>query len=135
MPIVPSAEDTFTEEQKAYIPRLSDEFVLPVNLHSICNAVAAADMLAVLFHGPAGTGKTMSYKLICQAIGLPIMETINCTENLDVFVLGKYIPQDDRIIFRGKLCDQSYPGWRCGSVRGNQFCQTAVSGVSEFAVG
>ena len=100
LPIVPFAEDAFTEEQKAYIPHLSEEFVLPVNLRSVCNAVAAADMLAVLFHGPAGTGKTMSCKLVCQSIGLPIMETINCTENLDEFVLGKYIPQDDKIIFR-----------------------------------
>ena len=98
--IVPFAEDAFTEEQKAYIPHLSEEFVLPANLRSVCNAVAAADMLAVLFHGPAGTGKTMSCKLVCQNIGLPIMETINCTENLDEFVLGKYIPEDDRIIFK-----------------------------------
>ena len=42
----------------------------------------------------------MSCKLVCQSIGLPIMETINCTENLDEFVLGKYIPQDDKIVFR-----------------------------------
>lgn len=98
--IVPFADDAFTEEQKAYIPHLSAEFVLPTSLRSVCNAVAAADMLAVLLHGPAGTGKTMSCKLVCQAIGLPIMETINCTENLDEFVLGKYIPQDDRIIFK-----------------------------------
>lgn len=99
-PIVPFPEDTFTEEQKAYIPRLSEEFILPSTLRSVCNAVAAADMLAVLFHGPAGTGKTMSCKLVCQSIGLPVMETINCTENLDEFVLGKFIPQDDKIVFR-----------------------------------
>lgn len=92
-------EDTFTEDQKVFIPALSEEFVLPENLSSICGAVASGDMLAVLLHGPAGTGKTMSCKLICQAIGLPIMDTINCTENLDEFVLGKYIPQDDKIIF------------------------------------
>lgn len=108
MPIVPFAEDTFTEEQKAYIPRLSDEFVLPVNLHSICNAVAAADMLAVLFHGPDGIGKTMSCKLIRQAIGLPIMEIINRTENLDDFVLGKSIPQDDRTIFRESFVTRAF---------------------------
>ena len=98
--ITPFPEDAFTEEQREYIPHLAEEFVLPSNLRSVCSAVAAADMLAVLFHGPAGTGKTMSCKLVCQAIGLPIMETINCTENLDEFVLGKYIPQDDKIIFR-----------------------------------
>ncbi len=99
-PIRRFPEDTFTEEQKAWIPALSSEFVLPENLVSVCNAVSGGDLLAVLFHGPAGTGKTISCKLVAQSIGLPIMETINCTENLDEFVLGKFIPQDDRIIFR-----------------------------------
>ena len=28
------------------------------------------------------------------------MDVINCTENLDEFVLGKFIPEEDRIIFR-----------------------------------
>lgn len=90
----------FTDEQKTFIPVLSDEFVIPGNLKSVCSAIASGDMLAVLLHGPAGTGKTMSCKLICQEIGLPIMATINCTENLDEFVLGKYIPQDDKILFK-----------------------------------
>ena len=93
-------ESVFTAEQKKLIPNLSSEFVLPENLNSVCSAVTDGDILSVLFHGPAGTGKTMSCKLVCQAIGLPIMETINCTENLDEFVLGKFIPQDDIIIFK-----------------------------------
>ncbi len=97
--ITPFKAGTFSLEQEKLIPNLSDVFVLPTNLHSVCNSLSAGDMLAVLFHGPAGTGKTMSCKLVAQAIGLPIMETINCTENLDEFVLGKYIPQDDRIVF------------------------------------
>lgn len=94
------SENSFTQEQKAWIPSLSSEFILPENLVSVCNAVSSGDLLAVLFHGPAGTGKTISCKLVAQAIGLPIMETINCTENLDEFVLGKFIPQDDKIIFK-----------------------------------
>ncbi len=98
--IITFPSDAFSEEQKKLIPYLGKEFVLPSNLASVCSAVAAGDMLAVLLHGPAGTGKTISCKLICQSIGLPIMETINCTENLDEFVLGKYIPQDSQIIFR-----------------------------------
>lgn len=98
--IIQFPDGVFSKEQKSFIPSLSHEFVLPENLKSICSAVASGDMLAVLFHGPAGTGKTISCKLICQEIGLPIMETINCTENLDEFVLGKYIPQEDRIIFK-----------------------------------
>ena len=98
--IIQFPEDAFTKEQKTLIPHLSAEFVLPENLKSVCNAVTAGDLLAVLFHGPAGTGKTISCKLVAQATGMPIMETINCTENLDEFVLGKYIPQDDKIIFK-----------------------------------
>ncbi|MGN1343096.1 MAG: AAA family ATPase [Traorella sp.] len=98
--IIAFSINTFNEEQKTMIPHLSSEFVLPENLISICNAISSGDMLAILLHGPAGTGKTMSCKLIAQAIGLPIMETINCTENLDEFVLGKYIPCDDKIIFK-----------------------------------
>lgn len=98
--ITPFPQDSFNEEQRSFVPALSEEFVLPLNLYSVCNAISAGDMLALLLHGPAGTGKTMSCKLICQAIGLPIMETINCTENLDEFVLGKYIPQDEKIIFK-----------------------------------
>lgn len=98
--IISFPDDAFSEEQRALIPRLPEEFVLPDHLRSLCSAVATGDLLAVLFHGPAGTGKTMSCKLVAQAIGLPVMETINCTENLDEFVLGKYIPHEDRIIFR-----------------------------------
>ncbi|MGI6169990.1 MAG: AAA family ATPase, partial [Christensenellales bacterium] len=98
--IIPFPAGMFSAEQETFIPRLSEEFVLPSHLQSACNAVAAGDVLAVLFHGPAGTGKTMSCKLVAQSIDLPIMETINCTENLDEFVLGKFIPQDDRIIFK-----------------------------------
>jgi midasin (ATPase involved in ribosome maturation) len=79
---------------------ISEKLGLPKNLYSICNAVARGDIISVLLHGPAGTGKTMSCKLICQAIGLPVMETINCTENLDEFVLGKFIPEEDKIIFK-----------------------------------
>ena len=98
--IVPFPKGSFTREQLQMVPQLGKEFVLPENLQSVCNAVAAGDSLAVLFHGPAGTGKTMSCKLVAQSIGLPLMETINCTENLDEFVLGKYIPKDDKIVFQ-----------------------------------
>ena len=99
-PLHKFSEEVFSEEQKTLIPNLSSEFVLPENLFSVCNAVSTGDLLAVLFHGPAGTGKTISCKLVAQTVGLPIMETINCTENLDEFILGKYIPQNDKILFK-----------------------------------
>lgn len=94
------SDGEFSDEQKMYIPNLTEEFVMPAALSSVCNAVTAGDSLAVLLHGPAGTGKTISCKLICREIGLPIIETINCTENLDEFVLGKFIPEDEKIIFK-----------------------------------
>lgn len=92
--------DTFSAEAKALIPQLASEFVLPPALAGICNAIAAGDVKAVLLHEPAGTGKTMACKLMCQAIGLPIFEIINCTENLDEFILGKFISEEEKIIFK-----------------------------------
>jgi len=91
--------ENFLLEYLDLIPALTEEFELPKELHSLCNAVQSGDSRATLFHGPAGTGKTISCKLICQSIGLPIMDTVNCTENLDEFILGKYIPQDNKIVF------------------------------------
>ncbi len=99
-PVSKFKESEFSDEQKKYFPYLSEEFILPDKLRSVCNAVTAGDVLTTLFHGPAGTGKTISCKLVCQTIGLPIMETINCTENLDEFVLGKFIPEGDKILFK-----------------------------------
>ena len=92
-------EINFKKEYHDLVPYLPEEFMLPKELSSLCTAVYSGDSRATLFHGPAGTGKTMSCKLICQAIGLPIMDTVNCTENLDEFILGKYIPQEDKIVF------------------------------------
>ena len=94
------SEQHFLPEYRALIPSLSDEFKLPEKLRALCSAVTAGDMRSVLLHGPAGTGKTMSCKLICREIGLPVMETVNCTENLDEFILGKYLPEGDAIVFR-----------------------------------
>ncbi len=93
-------EEEFLPEYRALIPHLPDEFVIPKAVLSICPAVMEGDIRAVLFHGPSGTGKTISCKLVCQEIGMPIMDVINCTENLDEFVLGKFMPEDDRIVFK-----------------------------------
>lgn len=92
--------NVFDEDQLQFIPMLSKEFSLQKELRSICRAVVAGDSRAVLLHGPAGTGKTMGCRLVCQTIKLPIMATINCTENLDEFVLGKFIPEGDKIVFK-----------------------------------
>jgi hypothetical protein len=97
--IVAFSSDSFQKEYLNLIPSLGEEFELQKELSSLCNAVRSSDCRAVLFHGPAGTGKTIACKLVCQSIALPIMDTVNCTENLDEFILGKYIPQGDKITF------------------------------------
>lgn len=98
--IIPFEPSEFSEEYRSLIPELSEEFVLPKNLQTVSNAIVSGDVRALLLHGPAGTGKTMSCKLICRETGLPVMETINCTESLDEFVLGKFLPDGDKIVFR-----------------------------------
>lgn len=98
--VVKFSDSVFTEEQKMLIPHLGEEFELPEELKPICNAVVNGDAKAVLLHGPAGTGKTISCKLICRDISLPIMDTVNCSESLDEFVLGKFIPEGDKIVFK-----------------------------------
>ena len=98
--VTPFNDDAFLTEYRNLIPSLSEEFQTPKAVKGICSAVTNGDSRAVLFHGPAGTGKTMSCKLVCQEINMPIMDVINCTENLDEFVLGKFIPEEDRIIFK-----------------------------------
>ncbi|MDR3239777.1 MAG: AAA family ATPase [Clostridiales bacterium] len=93
-------ENSFLPEYRKLIPDMPPELVIPKAVRGICSAVTNGDAGAVLFHGPSGTGKTISCKLVCQEIRLPIMQVINCTENLDEFVLGKFIPEEDRIIFK-----------------------------------
>ena len=90
----------FSEEYRSLIPELSEEFRLPSGLGAVCSAVAQGDARSVLLYGPAGTGKTMSCKLMCRETGLPVMDTVNCTENLDEFILGKYLPEGDKIVFK-----------------------------------
>ena len=96
---IPFGVGCFKSEYLNLIPDLPKEFILQKNLYALSNAIQKGDIHSVLFHGPAGTGKTIACKKICQAIKLPIMETVNCTENLDEFILGKYIPQGSEFVF------------------------------------
>ncbi len=98
--VINFSENHFPEEYRSLIPELSDEFALPDGYRPLCSAITAGDVRSLLLHGPAGTGKTMSCKLICREIHLPVMDTVNCTENLDEFILGKYLPDGEKIIFR-----------------------------------
>jgi hypothetical protein len=91
--------DRFSVEAQELIPRLPAEFQIASHLIPIAKAMRGRDCLSALLQGVSGTGKSVACKLICQYIGLPLMAVINCTEHLDEFVLGKYIPRDGKIEF------------------------------------
>jgi len=98
-PFEPFPPDRFTAEAQEMIPRMPKEFLIPAHLIPLAKAVRGGDCLAILLQGPSGTGKSIACKLICEYVGLPLMAVISCTENLDEFVLGKYIPKNGRIEF------------------------------------
>ncbi|VWL85953.1 AAA family ATPase [Oceanivirga miroungae] len=82
------------------IPNLSDTYIIDPKIVPLGNAIVNGDAISTLFYGPSGTGKTIACKLLCQQMKLPILSVINCSENIDEFILGKYIPIDDKIVFR-----------------------------------
>lgn len=90
----------FNQNEIEHIPVIPKEIQLPDELRGYCNAIYDGASIATLFRGPSGTGKSMLCKLICQEINLPIMQVINCSENIDEYIFGKYIPQGDKIIFQ-----------------------------------
>lgn len=91
--------DEFREEYRDLIPKLSEKYTMLDDCMPIAEAVSNPDITSVLMYGESGTGKSIACKLICEAIGMPVMSTINCTDNLDEFVLGKFIPSDSGFIF------------------------------------
>ena len=98
--VIHKEKPTFSNELMEFIPKLGPEFIMPTKFNDIARAIYKGDIRTLLLHGPAGTGKTSTCKLIAQTIGFPVVEVINCTENLDEFVLGKYVPMDDKIVFK-----------------------------------
>jgi midasin (ATPase involved in ribosome maturation) len=99
MEILKFDNSLFLPDYQKFIPQMPKELIMDLELKAIANAIYFGDCIAFLQHGQTGTGKTINCKLICEAINLPILETINCTENLDEFVLGKYLPTNDKIVF------------------------------------
>ncbi|MCI8596395.1 MAG: AAA family ATPase [Clostridia bacterium] len=93
------AVGTFCDEYLDLIPRLNEKYSMLDDYEYIAKAISNSDVTSVLMYGESGTGKSMACKLICEAIGMPVMSTINCTDNLDEFVLGKFIPSENGFVF------------------------------------
>lgn len=88
-------DNTFSEESKFSV---SKDFVLDPMFFPVCNAFVNGAK-SILLYGPAGTGKSITAKLICRETGIPVCAVVNCTSNTDEFLLGKYIIQDGSPIF------------------------------------
>lgn len=88
-----------TEEMKNRIPVLPEWLKVPEEMIPIEKSILSGKVISFLQIGPAGGGKTTNCKLICRDIGLPLMAVVNCTNNLDEFILGKFIPKGNEFIF------------------------------------
>lgn len=77
---------------------LSENLKLDSMYNPICNAFVN-DVRSILLYGPAGTGKSISAKLICREVGIPVSAVINCTSNTDEYLLGKYVLKDNKTYF------------------------------------
>lgn len=84
--------EPLSDEMIKKIPKLPDYMKIPEEIVPVVNSVAGGSVLAFLQEGPTGTGKTTNVELICREIKLPLITKINCTQNLDEFILGKFIP-------------------------------------------
>lgn len=91
--------NSFSEEYRQLIPTLSSKYGMLDDYEQIARAILNPEVNSVLLYGESGTGKSVACKMICEAVGLPVMSTINCTDNLDEFVLGKFIPTENGFTF------------------------------------
>lgn len=92
-------DEPLTPDMEERIPNLPDWMQIPAKLIPVEKSVATGRVISVLLHGPAGSGKTTNVKLMCRDIKLPLMAVVNCTINLDEFILGKFIPKGNEFVF------------------------------------
>lgn len=67
---------------------VNEKYSLNPEYFPVCNSFVS-DARSVLLYEPAGTGKSITAKLICREVGIPITAVINCTSNTDEFLLEK----------------------------------------------
>lgn len=90
----------FTEEQLALVPKKDKSIYKRHADAAIMKMIADGTATSMIIYGGTGTGKSTMEQCICDDIGCPIVEVINCTSALDHFVLGKWIPVKDGFEFK-----------------------------------
>lgn len=96
-------DDSWNDNQKQFVPQLPEYINLPQEMIPLCNGIVKGDIISTLFYGPTGTGKSTLVKRICQEINLPLIAVVNCTTNLDEFILGKFVPKGKEFVFQESL--------------------------------
>lgn len=97
----PSKKFNFDFSLKDLIPSLP-HIEFDEKFRPLANAIVDGEIISALFYGPTGSGKSTLVKKICEEAGLPLV-VINCTTNLDEFILGKFIPKGKEFIFQETL--------------------------------
>lgn len=104
---IPKMNAVFSEEQKALIPHKDKELYkrVPESI-SVSKLLSSGDATSAIFFGGTGTGKSTMCEYICDDIGCPIIEIVNCTSALDKNILGKWIPCEKGFVFKkSKVAD------------------------------
>lgn len=98
---IPSIDfgEPLSQEMLERIPDLPDWMQVPEKLIPVEKSLASGRVISVLQYGRTGGGKTTNVELMCRDIRLPLVAIVNCTNNLDEFILGKYIPQGSEFVF------------------------------------
>ena len=93
----PLSARTFSPKEELLIPRLSDWYVIPPEVVTICRHAKDTTggfqpMRNFMLRGPAGTGKTEGAKAIAAGLGLPYLY-YTCSANTEVYdFLGQMLP-------------------------------------------
>jgi len=89
---------TLTPDEIEDIMNLND-FAMSDELSSVARALSTGSV-SFIQYGPTGTGKSTNCDILSRELGLPVKAVINCTNALDQYVLGKYVPQGEGFVFR-----------------------------------
>lgn len=89
-----------TEKEIACIPHYNlAKMFIPKIVRNIAYSISKGAKSS-FFYGPAGIGKTTATDIICQLANLPMKAIVNCTNELDQYVLAKWIPQGETFVLK-----------------------------------